>query len=111
VLGGLKIQEGQVEVPPGFDDMLQEIAVFKDQLRLWFEDTSEIVRAFDDFVNTAALTSSLREAFAGSTPPPSMSAKEYESLRQHFAQHSGDVTARRKRYLDAARQQLRSGSL
>jgi hypothetical protein len=108
MLGDLRAQGDRVEVPAGFDETIQEVATFQSQLRLWFEDNNEIVKAFDDLVGTS-LAGSLGGSLA--TRPPSVSVEEYQKLREMFAQYSGDVLAQRKRYLDAAREHLRSGAL
>lgn len=109
MLGGLKAQGDKVEVPVGFEEMLSEATAFQGRLRLWFDDGSDIVTAFDDVLKTSIFTSELRDALE-SGQPLSVSVTDYQSLRRQFAEHSGDVLAHRKRYLDAARFHLRSSS-
>ena len=68
MLGGLKAQGDMVEVPLGFDEMLSAATAFQGRLRLWFDDRSDIVRAFDDLLTTSIFKSELGEALKSAQP-------------------------------------------
>lgn len=112
-VGALKqVAPGELELPTGWEQTTSEVGVFRGQLRLWFDDEDEVVKAFDNVVSYAVWASKLREGIDKSSRPPSLSEEDFEAMRPHFAERIREqVETHRKRYLDSARQHLRRDAL
>jgi hypothetical protein len=108
--GELKqVAPGELTLPAGWDNTVAEVGAFRGQLRLWFADEDEIVKAFDDVLSHAVWASELREGIDTESRPPGMSKAEFDAIRPHVAEQiRRDVDEYRKRYLDAAREHLRT---
>jgi hypothetical protein len=107
-----QVAPGKLELPPGWDTTVEEVGVFRVQLRLWFGDEDDIAKAFDEVVETAVWTSELREGLDdASWLPERMSPEAFEAIRPRFAEYvQENVEANRKRFLDAARDHLRGAT-
>jgi hypothetical protein len=113
MVGALQqVTPGRLTLPPGWDATVREVAAFRGQLRLWFDDEDEVVKAFDDVLSHAVWASELRAGIDNDSRPPWLSEDQFEALRPHFADYiREDIEEHRKRYLDAAREHLREGRL
>jgi hypothetical protein len=108
--GELKqVAPGELTLPSGWDDTVAEVGAFRGQLRLWFPDEDEVVKAFDDVLSHAVWASELREGIDTESRPPGVSQAAFDALRPHVPdQIRRDIDEHRKRYLDAAREHLRT---
>lgn len=100
---------GALTLPFGWDDTVAEVGAFRGQLRLWFADEDEVVKACDDVLSHAVWASELRAGIDTESRPPGVSQAEFDALRPHVAEQiRRDVDEHRKRYLDAAREHLKT---
>jgi hypothetical protein len=87
---------GHFDLPPRWFEVVGEVATHRNRMRLWFEDTEEVVQAFDNFL--AYTNFYLEERVKPSSPNRDAIL---QGIEEDFHKH-------REQYLSAARSMLLS---